>query len=116
MFNLLKILIRYRKIFELSSLLFWFRDDPVQNFDFNTLCFICSEPCAVVPDERHPDRFDKKPGILCRTADRGKSKEGIKRKSFKEVLLDVCESYLSYRLLLLDILIIRKCFSDFVLL
>lgn len=63
----------------------------MQKFDFKKLCLFCGEPCAVEPDERHPDRFEKKPGVLCRTADRGKSKEGINRKGFKEVLLDVRE-------------------------
>ena len=40
-------------------------------------------------DKKHPDRWKKNPGVLCRTADRGKTKHGEKRKSFKEVLLEV---------------------------
>ena len=58
-------------------------------FNFTTSCFICGEECDVKPDKKHPDRWKKNPGILCQTADRGRSKDGEKRKSFKEVLLQV---------------------------
>ena len=39
--------------------------------------------------KKHPDRWTKNSGVLCRTADRVKTKHGEKRKSFKEVLLEV---------------------------
>ena len=55
------------------------------SFEFKTSCFICGHLCAIVPDERHPERWEKNKGILCKTADRGSGK-----KSFKEVLLQVC--------------------------
>ena len=52
----------------------------IQIFDFKRACFICGEVCAVQPDKKHPDRWKKNPGILCRTADRGKNKDGYKKK------------------------------------
>ena len=58
-------------------------------FEFRKLCFFCGEECIVEVDPRHPNRFDRKPGMLCRTADRGKTKDGIQRKSFKEVIEEV---------------------------
>ena len=42
-------------------------------------------------DPKHPARWEKNPGVLCRTADRGKDKEGRPRKSFEDVLLEVCK-------------------------
>ena len=40
--------------------------------------------------------FKKNPGILCRTADRGSAKfedgKKVKQKSFKQVILDVCNN------------------------
>ena len=51
-------------------------------FDFQKLCLFCAKPCSIIPDERHQDRWEKNPGILCKTADR-------KVLSFKEVLLQV---------------------------
>ena len=59
----------------------------VPKFDFLEKCFICNQYCSVEPDERHPNRWLKNSAVLCRTADRGKSKDGIKRKSFKEASL-----------------------------
>ena len=41
-------------------------------------------------DPKHQDRFEENPGVLCKTADRGKSKDGIPRKSFRAVLEEVC--------------------------
>ena len=61
----------------------------IPRFDFKTSCFICGEACNIKKDVRHPDRCEKNPGILCKTADRGFSKDGLRRKSFKEVLLQV---------------------------
>ena len=37
-------------------------------FDFRKLCFFCAKPCIIISDERHPDRWEKNPGILCKTA------------------------------------------------
>ena len=38
-------------------------------------------------DPKNPGRWEKNKGILCKTADRGHGK-----KSFKEVLLSVCDN------------------------
>ena len=46
-------------------------------------------------DTKHLDRFDRNPGVLCRTADRGKSKDGKQRKSFKEIIIEVI-TYIIY--------------------
>ena len=63
-------------------------------FEFRNHCFFCGEKCAVVADPKHPNRFKKNPGVLCRTADRGNAKfddgKEVRRKSFKQVILDVC--------------------------
>ena len=56
-------------------------------FDFRKLCLFCAKPCSITPDERHPDRWEKNPGILSKTADR--KVQGQKVLSFKEVLLQV---------------------------
>ena len=61
----------------------------VSMFDFKRNCFICGQSCEVTPDLKNPGRWEKNCGILCQTADRGKS-----NKSFKEVLLEV--GYISY--------------------
>ena len=53
-------------------------------FEFKRNCLVCGEICNVIPDKKHPDRWMKNKGFLCRTADRGKGKM-----SFKEVLLQV---------------------------
>ena len=58
----------------------------IPSFGFKKACIICGEACAVPPNKKHPDRWKKNPGFLCRRADRGKNKEGNKGKSFKEVL------------------------------
>ena len=55
--------------------------------DFRKLCLFCAKPCSIIPDERHPDRWEKNAGILCKTADR--KVQGQKVLSFKEVLLQV---------------------------
>ena len=57
----------------------------MSSFEFKKNCFICADLCAVVPDPKHPSRWEKNKGILCQTADRGSSKQ-----SFKEVLLQLC--------------------------
>ena len=61
-----------------------------------TQCFICGKDCAVKADPKSPSRFKKNPGVLCTTADRGsvKFEDGreVKRKSFKQVMLDVCNN------------------------
>lgn len=62
----------------------WFRSQT-GGFNFKVNCFICGEVCQTVPDPKHPDRWSKNKGILCRTADRGAGKL-----SFKEVMLDIC--------------------------
>ena len=54
------------------------------SFDFKKSCFICRSKCIVERDPKHPSRWNKKLGALCRTADRGKGKQ-----SFKDVLLQV---------------------------
>lgn len=43
-------------------------------------------------DNKHPDRWEKNPGVLCKTANRGKDQFGNARKSFKEVLLETCDN------------------------
>ena len=66
------------------------------DFNFKTECLFCGEKCAVEADPKNPKRFKKNPGVLCRTADRGSAKfEGgkeVKGKSFKQVILDVCNN------------------------
>ena len=62
----------------------------VSSFNFAEDCFICGAPCNVTGDPKHPDRWKKNPGILCTTDDRGKSKQRVPRKSFKDVMLEVC--------------------------
>ena len=60
-------------------------------FNYLKLCMFCGESCDVEKDTKHPGRWEKNPGVLCRTADRGKDKYGRQRKEFKEVLLEVCD-------------------------
>ena len=55
-----------------------------EKFDFKQNCIICGKYCNVIKDKKHPDRWKKNKGFLCRTADRGKGKL-----SFKETLLKV---------------------------
>ena len=62
----------------------------VSSFKFTKDCFICGDSCNVTGDPKHPDRWERNLGILCRTADRGKDKERRIRKSFKDVLLEIC--------------------------
>ena len=57
--------------------------------EFQTFCFFCGEECIVDIDPKHPDKFERNPGIMCKTADRGKSKDGKQSKSFKEVIEEV---------------------------
>ena len=68
----------------------------IEAFEFKTQCFICGKDCAVKADPKNPSRFKKNPGVLCTTADRGsvKFEDGreVKRKSFKQVMLDVCNN------------------------
>ena len=45
-------------------------------------CFICGQWCNVTGDPKHPARWEKKLGVLCKTADCGKDKDGRPRKSF----------------------------------
>ena len=52
------------------------------SFDFKKSCFICRSKCIVERDPKHPSRWNKKQGVLCGTADRGKGKQ-----SSKDVLL-----------------------------
>ena len=54
------------------------------------------EECIVDVDPKHLDRFERNPGVMCKTADRGKSKDGKQRKSFKEVIEEV-RTYIIYR-------------------
>ena len=62
----------------------------VPPFNFTKDCFICGDSCNITGDPKHPDRRERNPGILCRAADQGKDKEGRTRKSFKDVLLEIC--------------------------
>ena len=62
----------------------------------NFVLFFCGEKCIVEVDLKHPDRFERNPGVMCKTADRGKSKDGKQRKSFKEVIEEV-RTYIIYR-------------------
>ena len=65
------------------------RRSDIESFDFKSKCFFCGENCLVEPDPKNPARFRKKPGVLCKTADRGKTKsedrKTIRRKTFKVV-------------------------------
>ena len=63
----------------------------VSTFDFVEDCFICGQFCNATGDPEHHFRREKNPGVLCRTADRGKDKEGRPRKGFQDVLLEVCK-------------------------
>ena len=71
----------------------------IEAFEFKTQCFICGRNCAVKADHKHPDCFKKNPGVLCRTADRGSAKfedgKEVKRKSFKQIMLDACNNHRS---------------------
>ena len=60
-------------------------------FDFKKHCLICGKLCDIEKDKKHPDRWEKNPAFLCRTADRGKNKL-----SFKDVLLKVCSFVISF--------------------
>ena len=65
------------------------------SFEFQKFYFFCGE-CIFDVDPKHPDRFERNPGVMCKTADRGKSKDGKQRKSFKEVIEEV-RTYIIYR-------------------
>ena len=53
-------------------------------FGFKKSCFLRGSKFIAEPDSKHPSRWNKKQGLLCRTADRGKGKQ-----SFKDVPLQV---------------------------
>ena len=63
----------------------------VPSFDFMEDCFICGQFCNVTGDPKHPACWEKNPGVLCRIADCGKNKDGRPRKSYKDVLVEVCK-------------------------
>ena len=48
-------------------------------FDFKKSCFICGVECIVEPDPKHPSRWNKKQGVLCRKG----------KQSFKDVPLQI---------------------------
>ena len=52
------------------------------SFDFKKSCFMCGSERIVEPDPKHPSRWNKKKGVLCRAADKGKGKQ-----FFRDVLL-----------------------------
>ena len=56
----------------------------IKQFEFRENCLFCGETCALIPDPRHPDRWQK--AVLCRTADHPG------RQSFKEAILEACGS------------------------
>ena len=64
--------------------------------NFKNFVFFYGEECIVDVDPKHLDRFERHPGVMCKTADRGKSKNGKQRKSFKEVIEEV-RTYIIYR-------------------
>ena len=68
------------------------------SFEFQkVLCVcVCGEECVVDVDPKLPDRFERNPGVMCKTADRGKSKDGKQMKSFKEVIEEV-RTYIIYQ-------------------
>ena len=72
----------------------------VVTFEFETKCFFCGGTCNIEKPKhcKNPNRWKK--GMLCQTADRGKSKEGITRLSFKEVLLQVSHHFLDLFILM----------------
>ena len=53
-------------------------------FSFKKSCFLCGSEFIAELDSKHPSSWNKKQGVLCRTADRGKGKQ-----SFKDVPLQV---------------------------
>ena len=53
-------------------------------FGFKKSCFLYGSEFFAEPDSKHPSRWNKKQGVLYRTADRGKEKQ-----SFKDVPLQV---------------------------
>ena len=62
----------------------------VKSFDFECNCLFCGAECHIVnPDKKNPQRWERNKGVLCRTADRGKSIDGIRRLSFREVIIQV---------------------------
>ena len=54
-------------------------------------CFICGQFSNVNGDSKQPSRWEKNSGVLSRTNHRRKDKERRPRKSFKDVLLEVCK-------------------------
>ena len=68
------------------------------SFEFQKVCFLCGEECIVDVNPKHRDIFERNPRVMCKTADRGRSKHGKQRKSFKEVVEEV-RSYIIYRCL-----------------
>ena len=63
----------------------FFNSSAEDNFDYNKCCIFCAKKCLVEPDEKHPDRFEKNPGYLCRTANRGQAatfKEALEKVAF----------------------------------
>lgn len=61
-----------------------------RSFEFKKACLFCGKDCSIVKDSKNPTRWEKNPGVLCKTANRGKDQFGNERKSFKEVLLEIC--------------------------
>ena len=39
-------------------------------FDFRKFCLFCAKPCSIMPDEQHPHRWEKDPGIVCKTGNK----------------------------------------------
>ena len=86
----------------------------VPSFDFMEDCFICGQFCNVTGDPKHPACWEKNPGVLCRTADRGKNKDGRPRKSYKDVLFEVCKKRKSAYLFFFFFRYHKICYLNFV--
>lgn len=44
--------------------MFFCNYSSIPSFDFKKACFICGEACAVQPEKKHYDRWEKNPGVL----------------------------------------------------
>ena len=58
-------------------------------FQFKRNCFICGDVGSIEPDKKHPDRWKKNKGFLCRTADRGKGKKHLRSICYKSAVIVV---------------------------
>ena len=62
----------------------WCCRSEIPKFSFKEHCMFCGDPCIMDYDPKHPNRWRRV--VLCRTADR------YGQRTFKQVILNVCES------------------------